>query len=70
MGSIPSGSSMLRSKRWPWLTEGWEYVEDVQWDELLEHNRLLVKNEPPQFFDFGYFYAPYIPEERLKDGNV
>ena len=42
---------MVKSKRWPWLTDGWEVVEDVEKDEQLEAAKdLMGVCRPPQFW--------------------
>jgi hypothetical protein len=44
----------LKSKRWPWLTEGWEVVEDVMVDKHLA----FLSPPPRQWFDPGYVTIP------------
>lgn len=57
---------MIKSKRWPWLTDGWEVVEEVQAEEQAKY--CFGEYEPPDFFDLGYVYHPYVyhPVDRIK----
>lgn len=55
---------MLRSIRWPWLTVGWEVVEDVEREKQIEHAMEVLGYKPHKeehWIDVGYFYAPYVP---------
>lgn len=49
---------MLKSKRWPWLSFGWEVAEEVDREEWV---KAMMIHPTPQYFDTGNFYRPYIP---------
>lgn len=52
--------SELRSTRWPWLTQGWHVVADVQRDE--QRQRLAEEwgfvRRPWQLFDISHVTRP------------
>lgn len=53
---------MIKSKRWPWLTQGWEVVEDTEHDRWMECAREQCSYEVNWgWLDIGYVYVPYYP---------
>jgi hypothetical protein len=44
----------IKSKRWPWLTEGWEVVEEAE----LDSGKLRIDDPYPTWFDLGYATKP------------
>ena len=56
---------MLKSKRWPWLTDGWEVVEDVLAEQ--QSKMLSCYNVLPEFFDLSNVYSVYVPKDNIYD---
>ena len=52
--------SELRSRRWPWLTQGWEVAKEVDDDERMKAylQDIGVLPRPPQYFDVSTVYRP------------
>ncbi len=58
----------LKSKRWPWLTEGWYVVEDIERDRIAR--TLLPLERPATFFmDYSIVFNPYIPKPKLLNNS-